>query len=369
MKARSALHLVLWPRFLAIIALSVSLGLPAMAQSPGPKARMTITAGMGASSCALMDDGSARCWGHNIFGALGVPEISFSLTPVRPEGLGRNLVAIGAGSSFACALRANGDVLCWGVNGSGQLGRGTTGTGSHVPTRVDGLAGRVVDISVGLESVCALLEDGRVQCWGNNGAGQLGDGTTTVRPTPVFVQGLNNVVQISTSLSHSCALRRNGSVFCWGGNWFGQLGDGSTTQSFVPVRVRRLPEAVQIGVGSGHGCALTVQGQVQCWGLNANGELGRETETTTPHPVPRRVTRLSNVVEIAVTDRASCGRRENGAILCWGFNQLGRLGDGDVGESFSTPRRVAGLGRHEIVQMSIGATHSCALSADARMWC
>jgi len=195
-------------------------------------------------------------------------------------------VAIAAGAVWACALRADGTVRCWGANSAGQLGDGTI-TFHPTPVAVTGLSNAVA-ITAGVAHTCALRGDGTVGCWGGNNNGELGDGTTTTRLTPVTVAGLANAVALTAGNFHTCALRADGTVRCWGDNTVGQLGDSSTTDRLAPVAVSGLSNVVAVPAGGATTCAVRVDGAVLCWGSNANGQLGDGTTTDrrTPAEVP-----------------------------------------------------------------------------------
>jgi alpha-tubulin suppressor-like RCC1 family protein len=177
---------------------------------------MTLGAGW-AHTCALLSDGSVRCWGSNYDSQLGDGTATYSSTPVTVLDLGGTGVAIATGSSHMSALLADGSVRCWGDNYHSQIGDGTT-TDRSTPVLVSNLGGTAVAIAAGDRHTCALLSDGPVRCWGGNGVGQLGDGTTTSRSTPVSVSSLGGTaVAIAAGSFHTCALLSDGSVQCWGG--------------------------------------------------------------------------------------------------------------------------------------------------------
>ena len=191
-------------------------------------------------------------------------------------------MAISLGSTHSLALKSDGTVLAWGANTSGQLGDGTV-VPKLTATQVSGLnAGSgVVAIAAGNVYSLALKSDGTVLAWGSNTNGQLGDGTTISRSTPAPVSGLgpgSGIVSIAASYSgllgaHSLALRSDGAVLAWGFNSSGQLGDGTTTQKNTPVQVSGLGTGsgvVSICAGGSDSFARRSNGQVMAWGANAS---------------------------------------------------------------------------------------------------
>ncbi len=156
------------------------------------------------------------------------------------------VVSIAGGEGFTCGLTTAGAVKCWGNNESGQLGNGST-TESATPVDVTGLASGVVRIAAGGSHACALTGDGALKCWGNNGRGQLGDGTGTNSSTPVEVVGMGSgVAGVVAGLVHTCAWTMAGDASCWGRNLEGQLGDGTTTDRLTPVGVVGLVGATRM---------------------------------------------------------------------------------------------------------------------------
>jgi alpha-tubulin suppressor-like RCC1 family protein len=245
-----------------------------------------ITAGPG-HTCAVTG-GTAHCWGANGSGQLGDGTTDQRTTPTPVSGLS-GATAITASGMFAgshtCALLSGGTARCWGANFAGQVGDGTTGQRT-TPTPVTGLSGATA-ITAGITHSCALLGDGTARCWGDNGSGQLGDGTTGQRTTPTPVTGLSGVTAITASAGFTCALVGDGTARCWGANYAGQLGlaDTSILQTPHAAPVAGISGATAITVGGGHTCALLQDRTARCWGYNFAGQLGNDTTTDSYVPV------------------------------------------------------------------------------------
>jgi alpha-tubulin suppressor-like RCC1 family protein len=188
-------------------------------------------------TCVLMSIGGVKCWGNNWYGQLGDGSTTHRDTVVDVLDLESDVSAVSAGGEHTCALMSTGGAKCWGNNEFGQLGDSST-TNRTTPVDVSGLSSGISEISAGRSSTCALMSTGGAKCWGYNYYGQLGDGTTTDRTTPVDVSGLSSgVAAISVGGLYSCALMSTGGVKCWGYNYYGQLGDGTTTDRTTPVDV------------------------------------------------------------------------------------------------------------------------------------
>ncbi|HUL97470.1 MAG TPA: hypothetical protein VLT89_15770 [Usitatibacter sp.] len=315
--------------------------------------------------CAASAAGAVRCWGDNSYGELGNGTTANSLVPTAIPGLG-SVTAVATGAAFACALTASGGVSCWGDDSAFQLGAGRR-IGLATPGSVVALSSGVAAISTGVFHTCAVTTAGAVRCWGYNVLGQLGDGTTNNSSVPVSGGASSGIVAISTGYFFTCALNQVGAVFCWGDNAIGQLGDGTTTSRPAPTPVAGLSSGVAaISTHTYHSCALTTAGAVQCWGDNADGELGNGTKTNSPVPVP--VAGLSSgVAAISAGAYHSCALNTAGGVLCWGYNYYGQLGNGTTSDS-SVPVAVSGLSSG-VIAIYAGEHHTCALTSAGAVMC
>ncbi|MCG8555660.1 MAG: hypothetical protein MJD61_10295, partial [Proteobacteria bacterium] len=269
---------------------------------------------------------------------------------------------ISAGGEHTCALPASGEVKCWGDNGNGQLGDGSM-TDRATPVTANAIMDPV-EIVLGGRHTCARLSTGRVTCWGYNPYGQLGDGTTMGRATPVSVSGLGGVVEISADGDHTCARLSTNEVSCWGSNMYGQLGNGTTTNSTTHVAVSGLTDAVEVSAGIDSTCARLSTGRVKCWGHNKSGQLGNGTTTDSATPVS--VSGLGGVVEISAGGGHTCARLSTNEVSCWGSNMYGQLGNGTTTNS-TTPMAVSGL--TDAVQVSAGTLHTCVRLSTGEVQC
>ena len=342
---------------------------------PGRNGGQEVVLGAGdVQSCALTIIGGVKCWGGNPYGAVGDGTTTDRWEPVDVVGLTHGVKAVSVGWNHACAITDAGGVKCWGYNLHGQLGDGTTITRT-TPVDVVGLAHGVKAISAGIFHTSALTTAGAVKCWGLNQAGQLGDGTTDNSSTPVDVVGLGSGVRaVTAGIWHSSAITSAKAARCWGQNNFGQVGDGTTVNRSTPVAVAGLSSGVTgIDAGSGgsgpddgsHTCAV-VDGGVKCWGINAAGQLGDGTTTTRLTPVP--VMGLGTGVSTVATGSGyTCALRSSGGVACWGYNPFSQLGDGTTVDR-STPTPVVGL-PSGVTDLATGGFHACVLTRSGGVKC
>jgi hypothetical protein len=233
----------------------------------GLSAGVTAIAAGGGHTCALTSGGAVKCWGTNYFGEVGDGTRADRSTPVDVSGLSGGVTAIAAGEAHTCAVIA-GAVRCWGRNTNAALGDGTT-EDRLVPTDVSGLGGGVAAIAAGNLHTCALTVAASVKCWGRNAEGQVGDGTTNERRTPVDVSGLTSgVTAIAAGDLHSCAVSGDGKIRCWGWNANGQLGDGTRFDRSTPVEVigfGPVPKTLSVTTGgTGEGTVTSQPDGVFC---------------------------------------------------------------------------------------------------------
>jgi hypothetical protein len=288
---------------------------------PAPRGEVT-DLGCGADfACALTADGRVWCWGRNDAGQLGTGDRAYDVVRGRRpvEGLAR-ASAVSLGNTHACALVEGGRVACWGYNGWGQLGDGAEVVGFESggsvggdndrlrPVTVAGLPEPATAVAAGSLQACAILASKRVACWGANSDGQLG-GPGPSRSVPAVVEGVAGVEELALGGDHTCARLTGGEVTCWG--------RGGRAPGLRPVEGLC---AKQLTAGDRFTCALSCKDEVLCWG-------------DTPHaaralPRPVRVPGLAaGMVEVRAGSGHVCARDGKGRLSCWGDNAFGQLGD------------------------------------------
>ncbi len=318
-------------------------------------------------TCALLADHTIRCWGGNDFGQLGVAAGPRHTTPVTVTGI-TTATAIAAGYAHVCALLADTTVSCWGYGVAGQLGDGLSTTRA-TPGPVPGLTG-VTAIAAAGSDTCAVTGAGGVVCWGVNVYGHIGvdPGSLGAASSPTVISGLTGVTGIGVGERHACAITTGGGVSCWGQNGSGQLGDGSTTSSYAPVVVD-IGGIVSISPGFSHTCAVSGTGTASCWGYGLDGELGGGVAIAYA-PTPLAVQGVSTATMVSSGTGHSCVRLAGGGVSCWGFNLAGEVGTGTFSAGEVAPITVALPAGLAAAGVAAGGEHSCAVLDDgtARCW-
>lgn len=314
---------------------------------------VTAVAAGKAHGLALLESGKVMAWGDNASGDLGNGSTTASDVPVEVSGIS-TAVAVAAGQEFSLALLANGTVMAWGQNKEGELGDGTI-TNSEVPVAVKGLS-EVVAIAAGSRHALAVLQDGKVMAWGADGLGQLGNGTTTSGEVePVAVNEISEAKTVAAGGLSSYAVLSDGTVEAWGDNGKGQLGDGNTTNSDVPVAVKGLVGAQAVSAGENHALALVSGGSVYAWGNGEQGELGNGEEHSAALPV--QVSSLTEATAVAAGSHFSLALLSNGTIDAWGGNTEGELGNGGT-TATDTPVAIPGI--DEVKGIAAGSQYGLA---------
>lgn len=372
-------------------------------------------------TCAILDNGSLKCWGRNLEGQLG--QGSTTNLGDGPDEMGEALPAVNLGTGrtatqvsvsyerHTCTLLDNSMVKCWGRNSYGQLGQGHGSNlgdgpgemGDSLPAINLGVSRTAVAIATGEQHSCALLDNSTVKCWGYNFFGQLGQGNTTVKGTGAgdmaSLTAINlgvsrTAVAITSGRNHSCALLDNSQVKCWGENTNGQLGQGNTNHigdgggemgdSLPAINLGTGRSAVQISASGNHTCALLDNSTVKCWGINSSGQLGQGHANSLGDGASEMGDNLlavslgtgRTVVQIATAAYSSCALLDNSTVKCWGENGAGDLGQehtnalgdgaGEMGNSL--PAVSLGTGRNP-VRIEAGGEQACVVLDNSTLKC
>lgn len=289
---------------------------------------------------------------------------------------GIGIAQIGTGDQHSCALANDGRVFCWGGGGSGQLGNGTV-VDSLVPVPVSTIE-TATSISVGQNHACAVLQDKTVHCWGIGGSGRLGNGSTANALTPVLVANLSNVRSVEAGDEHTCAVLEDKTVVCWGAGGSGRLGTQLTIDSAEPVPVFGVANALAVSAGAEHTCAIidtgAGDGTVECWGNGGSGRLGNNSALNSFVPVSTKVlngTDLANVINISAGHEHTCAVVRDGRAFCWGKGDSGRLGNNAETDSLVAVA-VSGFdpaAGPKATAVSVGSAHGCALIDSGKVQC
>jgi alpha-tubulin suppressor-like RCC1 family protein len=332
-------------------------------------------------TCGVTTDWLAYCWGNKQNGTLGVGTSNGDegrLAPVAVVG-DLHFKQVSAGWRLTCGVTPDNLAYCWGGNWAGQLGIGTRTGPEHcdtdevvegIPcsTRPVAVAGglRFAQVAVGSEHACGVTStDRRAYCWGHNGSGELGDGTTTPRLQPVAVVGGLHFRQVSTRYHHTCGVTTENQAYCWGINSVGQLGDSTeVARRLRPTPVSGTRQFRQIDAGVNHTCGVTTSDRAFCWGNGGGGQLGNGK--TYLSFWPRAVAGGLSFRRVTAGSIHTCGETTSNLAYCWGYNGDGELGDGTT-TSHLTP--VAVVGGLYFKQLSAGWYHTCGKTSAAVLYC
>ncbi|MDQ0059920.1 RCC1 domain-containing protein [Paenibacillus harenae] len=336
-------------------------------EAESSKSGVTMVSAGGSHSLVLRQDGTVWAWGNNYWGALGDGSTTDRYAPVQIKSI-KEVDRVAADDSHSLALLNDGTVWEWGITMPSASWDDPTAnpTPAQVTDNLGNKFDSAVAISEGSQHHLALKSDGTVWAWGKNYSGQLGDGTSSddyYTRNIDQVKGLDSVTAISAGAAHNLAINSDGTVWAWGENLFGQLGDGSTTDRHTPVQVQGLDSVTAIFAGTWHSLALKSDGTVWVWGGNDHGQLG--DGTTTIHTVPVQLPSITDVVYVAAGYKYSMAVKSDGTVWAWGENRFGQLGDGSTTDRH-TPVQVQGL--DSVTAIIAGTWHSLALKSDGTVW-
>jgi eukaryotic-like serine/threonine-protein kinase len=333
--------------------------------------------GGGEHNCALRAS-QLWCWGNNQRGQLGIGNRDDSSVPV-PVAIGA-VQAVALGEYHSCVLGPGGSVACWGRNARGEIGRAKP-TFSTEPLDVPGI-GPATAIAAGRQHACAILAGGKLSCWGANHSGQLGRPPSEEGQPPAEVPGLPPVREVYAGGANTCARLLSGELSCWGANESGQLALASRAPTPTPTLVPGSADFVSFALANNdragsqnpdrarlasYMCGVTRAGAVLCWGNNYTGQLGDGTRDNRATPVP--VSGIDDAIQVAAGDLHACALHRTGAVSCWGRNEFGAVGDGSMGPSTVRAQPLTPFGVEHAVGLALGRAHSCARLADGAVSC
>lgn len=335
----------------------------------------------GFHSCARVNDGTVRCWGHNNVGQLGISSLTDHPAPVNPQLASVSQITASHysfNSSVTCVL-AGGVPMCFGANTTGQLGlsadAGVFDNNAHPDaSAVQGLPSSVSSVWAGNLHSCAIDGTGAMYCWGSDESTQLGRPAPGINgnilPAGAVQTDAGPATQMGPGYDYSIGLTKAGSVYSWGANGVGQL--GRTTNGNAPPAPMTLTNVTNIAAGLQHACAVS-SGTVMCWGNDQNGELGdgkQNNQSTTPITV-----NVANKTMTQVTAGYShtCALASDGTVYCWGQNDWGQCGTGGGDGGFNNadvlaPTQVQGL-TGKALEVEAGTNHTCALIEGGSVMC
>lgn len=343
-------------------------------------------------SCALLSTGQVKCWGQNNYGLLGNGDNSDSSTPVLASELPAGIKGVSLAANSACAITAQDEVTCWGMDTSGQLGRGKKAVVSETPVDITALGTSVVQLSAADKHICALTDSNKMYCWGFAREKALGthiseDTGPLFIATPKEIVGLaaKTIKQVAAVGAKSCAVFVDGSAQCIGDNDHGSIGDGTYSPAFSMTDVTA-PSGSLNRIATGvtnewwdihFTCGLLTTGEVECWGHGLYGQMGNGSGTGDATAV--KVTGLTTATQVSTSNVHACAIKDDKTAVCWGRNISGELGDSTTTQR-NSPVPVVGLANltqiltshHEGGETSgddATGPSTCALNESGNLYC
>jgi alpha-tubulin suppressor-like RCC1 family protein len=287
-------------------------------------------------TAAIKTDGTLWNWGYNLYGQLGDNTIASRSSPVQTTAFGTNWKQVACGFLHTAAIKTDGTLWCYGRNISGLLGDNTTTLRSS-PVQTVAFGTNWKQVACGTYHTAAIKTDGTLWLWGVNGYGELGNNTITNRSSPLqTVAGGSNWKEVACGNYHTAAIKVDGTLWTWGYNPFGQLGDNTVTNRSSPVQTTAFgTNWSKVACGYGNTSAIKTDGTLWSWGINDNGQLGDNTGTNRSSPV-QTVAGGTNWKQISCRFRHTAAIKTDGTLWSWGNNSGGKLGD-NTGTYRSSP--------------------------------
>lgn len=316
-------------------------------------------------SAGLKSDGSLWTWGYNTDGELGESRTNTTI-PVR-LGTGTWL-AVSVGTTHVLAIKSDGTLWAWGDNTDGQLGNGSYGTTYNLAQQI-GSDTTWISVSAGYEHSHAIKSDGSMWAWGNNGWGELGDGTTVDKHAPVQIGTATDWASVSAGAYHCIGLKNNGALFAWGDNGWGQLGNGTTnlmpTQG--PTQIGTSIGWLSARAGWAYSLAIKSDGTLWAWGDNLGYVFGNGTDLQSNPTLTQIGT--STFHAAAGGSQHSLAIMSDGTLWGCGSNQYGQVGAGTIAGLYATVKTFTQVGSDTIWSfVSAGVSHSLAIKSDGTLW-
>lgn len=290
----------------------------------------------GNTTCAVLSTGVTKCWGQNANNSISSAATPYFSSPTNLQGLKGTPKRLSLGKTHTCAMFNQSTPQCWGQNGNRQLGIGSSVSSVTVPTNVTVMPASTNSYVVAGDGfTCGTTNDGtrdRIQCWGKNSSGELGNGNAlnSSSPTDIAIQGaIPRSATLYTYGANTCSWTELG-VLCWGPDTFGQRGDGAVVSPHVATWVSGIDAMTNyISVGDGFACAVDLNEVTLCWGKNDRGQLGNGTKQNADAPVSVKNLRVG-MIQSHSGGNFSCSLNDDGVMMCWGANDKGQLGGGNV---------------------------------------
>jgi alpha-tubulin suppressor-like RCC1 family protein len=318
-------------------------------------------------SLAITTTGELYSWGSNAGGKTGLSITAGSTTtPTILNIADKSWAEVSAGNNHSLAVTTTGELYSWGFNQNGQTGLNLTTGSTIVPTQV-GTATNWAQVSAGTGYSVAITTTGELWAWGLNTSGQLGRGnTTSPQTTPLRIGTATNWARVSAGTNHSVAITTTGELWAWGNNTSGQLGRGNTTSPQTsPIRIGTATNWARVSAGTAYSVAITTTGQLWAWGNNTNGQLGRGN-TTSPQTSPIQIGTATNWAQVSAGNDHSLAVTTTGQLWAWGLNTSGQLGRGNFTSPQTTPIQIGTATNW--AQVSAGTNYSIAINSLGQLW-